>query len=172
MWLSSAFVDISCTRLKVMLEVARCDFLRRDLSCLTIPYMRDHILTGRSQPRIPLTSLCSEIVAEREQFAFVVDLSEHGLRLERPLRGRADSRIVQLEFTLPEVDEIIWAKGEICFDQLRPAHAAGTPGALRTSGVRLVAAAGRHLRMLRDYVHAAVESAAESDLLRAAHWSG
>jgi hypothetical protein len=130
------------------------------------------IIAGRSQPRVSVTSLCSEIVAEKEQFAFVVDVSEQGLRLERPLRGRAESRIVQLEFTLPEVDEIIWAKGEICFDQLRPATDPGVPGALRTSGVRLVAAAGRHLRMLRDYVRAAVESATELDLMRASHWMG
>ena len=133
--------------------------------------MRETI-AGRSQPRIPLTALCSEIVAEKEQFAFVVDLSEQGLRLERPLRGRAESRIVQLEFALPEVDEIIWAKGEICFDQLRPANEPGVAGALRTSGVRLVAAAGRHLRLLRDYVRAAVESATELDLMRATHFRG
>jgi hypothetical protein len=133
--------------------------------------MRETI-AGRSQPRIALTTLCSEIVAEKEQFAFVTDLSEQGLRLERPLRGRAESRIVQLEFALPEVDEIIWAQGEICFDQLRPATEPGVPGALRTSGVRLVAAAGRHLRMLRDYVRAAVESATEIDLMRATHFRG
>jgi hypothetical protein len=130
------------------------------------------IITGRSQPRIQMSTMCSEIVGEREQFAFVVDVSEQGLRLERPLRGRADSRIVQLEFTLPEVDEIIWAKGEICFDQLRRTPDPTAPGPLRSSGVRLVAAAGRHLRMLRDYVHSALESAAETDLLRAAHWAG
>jgi hypothetical protein len=154
-----------------MLQVPWSDFLRQFSWCHTIPYMHN-INAGRSQPRVPLTTLCSEIVAEKEQFAFVVDLSEQGLRLERPLRGRAESRIVQLEFTLPEVDEIIWAKGEICFDQLRRATEPGVPGALRTSGVRLVAAAGRHLRMLRDYVRAAVESATELDLMRASHWSG
>ncbi len=136
--------------------------------------MNNHVLAGRSQPRIPISTVCSEIIADREQFAFVVDLSERGLRLERPLRGRAQSRIVQLELTLPEVDEIIWAKGEICFDQLRPASQPGVPLAkpLRTSGVRLVAAATRHLRLLRDYVRAAVDTAAQTDLLRAAHWGG
>jgi hypothetical protein len=150
------------------------EILRSRPRCHTIPYMRETIIAGRSQPRIAMNApvMCSEIVADKEQFAFVVDISEQGLRLERPLRGRAESRIVQLELELPEVDEIIWAKGEICFDRLRPAFEAGVPGAVRMSGVRLVAAAGRHLRMLRDYVRAAVASAGEIDLMRATHWAG
>ena len=101
-----------------------------------------------------MASLCNAVVGEHDQFALVVDLSERGLRLERPLRGRGEGRIVQLEFEIPEVDEIVWAKGEICFDQLR----AGEPTRpVRATGVRLVAAASRHLRMIRDYVHAAAK---------------
>jgi hypothetical protein len=107
----------------------------------------------RSQPRVAVESLCTEVVAEREQLGMVVDLSAGGLRLQRPLRGRAEGRIIQLEFELPEVDEIVWASGEICFDQLW--RVPSTSGPLRTSGVRLVAAASRHLKMLRDYVMAA-----------------
>jgi hypothetical protein len=146
------------------------DFLRGDGSCHTIPYMHKHMAV-RSQPRVPMTTLCSEIVGDKEQFAFVVDLSEQGLRLERPLRGRAPSRIVQLELTLPNVDEIIWAKGEICFDLYGPpARHSQAAAALRISGVRLVAAATRHLRLVRDYVRAAVESANGVDLLRASHF--
>ena len=52
--------------------------------------------------------------------------------------------MVQLEFELPEVDEIVWAKGEVCFDRLRPS----ATGPVRSTGIRLVAAATRHLRML------------------------
>jgi hypothetical protein len=139
--------------------------LRLDGGCRTVPYMEiSSSSKGRVQPRLAVTTLCSEIVDEREQYALVVDVSEGGLRLERPLRGRTGGRVVQLEFTLPEVDEIIWAKGEICFDRLRRA---GDPNApLRSSGVRLVAAASRHLRLLRDYVRAAVESAARLELAR------
>ncbi len=127
------------------------------------------------EPRVPVDAMCSEVVAEREHYGLVTDLSESGLRLERPLRGRQPERIVQLEFELPDADEIIWAKGEICFDHLRNAPA----GALRTSGVRLVAAATRHLRMLRDWVVAAREARRpvdESDvrwaLAQASHWGG
>ena len=101
-----------------------------------------------------MASLCNALVGEEDQYALVVDLSERGLRLERPLRGRGESRIVQLEFELPQADEIVWAKGEICFDQLR----AGEPSrAVRATGVRLMAAASRHLRMIRDYVQAMAE---------------
>jgi hypothetical protein len=123
---------------------------------------------GRVSPRIPVETLCSELVDEREQYSLITDLSESGLRLQRPLRGRSESRIVQLEFELPDADEIVWAKGEICFDQL-------WPGGVRTSGVRIVAAATRHLRMLRDWAIAAAEARDFIDygpLLYASHWAG
>jgi hypothetical protein len=122
-------------------------------------YMSSH-LDYRTNPRIPTETLCTEVADEREQFSLIVELSEAGLRLQRPLQGRMESRIVQLEFELPEVDELVWAKGVVCFDQL---WRVPTPGqapqarVLRTSGVRVVAAATRHLRMLRDYVRAAAE---------------
>src|SRR2546430_12593049 len=82
----------------------------------------------RTQPRIPVETLCSELVGEKEHYGLIVDLSQEGLRLERPLKGRLAGRIVQLEFAMPEVDEIIWAQGEICFDRLRP----GPTGPLRS----------------------------------------
>lgn len=128
----------------------------------------------RTLSRVPVETLCSEVVADREQYGLIVDLSESGLKLQRPLRGRAESRIVQLEFELPEVDEIVWAKGEICFDQLWRGPAQGV---VRTSGVKLVAAAARHLRLLRDYVIAAREARRATEdpgypLAFASHWLG
>jgi hypothetical protein len=131
----------------------------------------------RLDPRIPVETLCSEVVDDREHFGVLVELSPGGVRLERPLAGRREGRIVQLEFELPEADEIIWAKGEGCFDRYRRA-AQGAPG-VRTTGVRLVAAASRHLRMLRDWVASTVEAqirAREDDvsghLALATHWRG
>jgi hypothetical protein len=117
-------------------------------------------LDYRTNPRIPTETLCTEVVDDREQYSMIVELSEAGLRLQRPLQGRMESRIVQLEFELPEADEVVWAKGVVCFDQLWRVPMPGqAPQArvLRTSGVRVVAAATRHLRMLRDYVRAAAE---------------
>ena len=86
----------------------------------------------------------------------VVDLSAQGLRVMRPYASAPESRVVQIELELPGIDEIVWAKGEICFDQLWKvtprAPQAGLAGWLRTSGIRLVAAARRDLDLLRDYV--------------------
>lgn len=96
-----------------------------------------------------MDGFCTEIVDGRERYAVVVDVSEAGVRLERPWMGGPTPRLVQLEFEVPGVDEIIWARGEICFDQVRRAS---TGGLLRTSGVRLAAAAPRDLRLLREYV--------------------
>jgi hypothetical protein len=131
----------------------------------------------RLDPRIPVETLCSEVVDDREHFGVLVELSPGGARLERPLSGRRDGRIVQLEFELPEADEIIWAKGEVCFDRYRRSME-GAPG-VRTTGVRLVAAASKHLRMLRDWVAATVEAQVrmrEDDvsghLALATHWRG
>jgi hypothetical protein len=116
----------------------------------------------RTDHRVAVESLCTEVAGEQEQLGIVVDLSENGLRLQRPLAGRLTSRIVQLEFELPEADELVWAKGFVCFDQLWRVAPRGTRAAggrlVRTSGVRVVAAAARHLRMLRDYVLAKAEA--------------
>lgn len=83
-----------------------------------------------------------------------MDVSSNGLRVQRPLGGPR-SRTLQLEFEVPSVDEIVWAKGEICFDEIcrvAPGDEPGFSGVLRISGIRLVAAAERHKRLLRDYV--------------------
>ena len=128
-------------------------------------------------PRIAVETLCSEVIDDREHYGMLVELSPNGVRLERPLHGRREGSIVQLEFELPDADEIIWAKGEVCFDRYRrPLEGAN---AVRTTGVRLVAAASRHLRMLRDWVAATVEArrrALENDiaghLAFASHWNG
>ena len=135
-------------------------------------------LSKRLDPRIPVETLCSEVVDEREHFGLVVELSPNGVRLERPLGGRREGHIVQLEFELPDADEIIWAKGEVCFDRYRPTLEG--VGAVRSTGVRLVAAASRHLRMLREWVAATVEATARARhdedvagyLALASHWHG
>ncbi len=109
----------------------------------------------RQQYRTPVETLCTEVVGDLEQYSLVTELGETGLRLQRPLYGRLSSRIVQLEFEMPEVDELVWAKGLVCFDQLWPArdqnHFGHRP-MVRTSGVRVLAAATRHMKMLREYV--------------------
>lgn len=130
----------------------------------------------RLDPRIPVESLCSEVIDDREHYGMLVELSPSGVRLEQPLARKRDGSIIQLEFELPDADEIIWAKGEVCFDRYRRLDGAS---AVRTTGVRLVAAASRHLRMLRDWVAATVEARARARqddvaglVALASHWNG
>jgi PilZ domain len=96
----------------------------------------------RRAPRVDVDAVCWEDGARE---AMVTDLSADGLRIERPfVRYLRDDR-VQLELEMPGSDEVIWLGGEVCFDRRR--------GHLQTTGVRVVAAAARDLRRLRDYVH-------------------
>lgn len=112
-------------------------------------YMYSHRRFGK---RILVDTMCNELVAERSLLGRVLDVSENGLRIQRLLKRRNPDRVVQLEFELPDSGEVIWAKGEICFDQLWPVEVAGRPTPVRTSGIRLVAAAQKHLRLLREFV--------------------
>ncbi len=117
------------------------------LDCLRDP---SGSIGRRRGPRVPAPgAFCTEMSASKERYALVSDLSPTGLRLHRPYRG-AQSPVIQLEFDLPGIDEVIWAKGEVCFDHVwRPPG--GNPRLLQTTGVRLTAAASGHLKLLRDY---------------------
>ena len=109
-------------------------------------------LFRRKNGRVPLSVMYNELVRDRARLGVIVDASEDGLRVERVLSStHNDARIVQLEFELPGSGEVIWAKGEICFDSMwRPPESSST--LVRASGVRVVAAAQKHLRLLRDFV--------------------
>ncbi len=103
----------------------------------------------RLTPRVEVAGLCNEVISGVDSFASVIDLSPSGLRIERPLRGRGLEARVPLEIDVPEIDEVLWVLGEVCFDRV---WHAGAPGLLRTTGFRIAAAASRELRLLRDYV--------------------
>jgi PilZ domain len=115
--------------------------------------LRNLVVPGgrRQEPRVPAPgSFCTEIAGDHERFAMVSDVSPTGLRLHRPFGGARVST-VQLELDLPGIDELIWAKGVVCFDTVWR----GAEGQLlQTTGVELAGAAGRHLRLLRDYAFA------------------
>jgi hypothetical protein len=120
----------------------------------------------RALPRISVEKLAHERVGKKDELGLVVDLSPGGLRIEKPSLGRRASPIVQLEFVLPEVDEIAWACGEVCFDQI-------LPNMMRSTGIKIVWAASRHLRMLRDWVMAAADTRErfyENPLMYASHF--
>ena len=104
--------------------------------------------TRRTSPRLGVEAFCTEIVDGHERHALVADVSETGVRLARPYVGGPMPRVVQLEIELPGLDEIIWAKGMVCFDQVR--RELGQM--VRTRGIHFAAAAARDLRLVRDYV--------------------
>jgi hypothetical protein len=102
----------------------------------------------RQAPRVLTESLCNEIADGIERPVMVVDVSEAGVRIERPYVGGRTPRELQLELEIPGVDAILWARGLTCFDQVRQVR-----GDLwRTTGIRLAAAASHELRLLRDFV--------------------
>jgi hypothetical protein len=108
----------------------------------------------REGPRIDVEAMCWELVDGREASGLAVDLSPYGLRLERPYLGGATRREMPLQIELPGVDEVMWARGDVCFDVLVPTRspAGGALGLVRRTGYRIVAAARRDLRLLHDYV--------------------
>jgi hypothetical protein len=108
----------------------------------------------RTQPRLAVESFCSEVHADELRHAWVVDLSAEGLRIQRPLGGPR-TRSLQLELEVPEIDEVIWAHGEICFDEVwnvAPGPDVVLSGLVRTSGIRVVNTTRRHRRMIEEYV--------------------
>jgi len=115
------------------------------------------MLKRRDSPRISVETFCSDHTGDKESHALIIDLSEAGMRVQRPLVGVPRSRVLQLEFEVPGVDELIWAKGEVCFDEVwrvPPAwESTQLSGVVRTSGIRLAATSSRHQRLLREYVN-------------------
>ncbi|HUJ61763.1 MAG TPA: PilZ domain-containing protein [Kofleriaceae bacterium] len=109
----------------------------------------------RTSPRIDVEALCWEVIGDREVSSLIVDLSSDGARLERPYRGGRIERAAPLQLEVPGIDEVMWARGEVMFDQLVPTRSpAGGPfGLLRRTGYRIATAAARDLRLLRDYVY-------------------
>jgi hypothetical protein len=103
----------------------------------------------RLAPRIGIEAFCSEIVDDEERHAMVLDLSANGFRLMRPFATARQLGDLQLELELPGVDEIIWARGQVCFERVVSKRGGGL---VLTTGVRVAAAASRDRRLLRDYV--------------------
>jgi hypothetical protein len=95
--------------------------------------------------RVPLTMFLTQYIRDKPVRALTSNLSEHGAYLNLVKGGgycRGD-RVVGLEFELPGTGEVIWARGEVCYDQI-DSYFHGT-------GVRFAAMARAHARLLRDY---------------------
>jgi hypothetical protein len=108
----------------------------------------------RESPRIGVEALCWELVGGQEISGIAVELSSLGVRLERPYTGGPTRREVPLQLEVPGIDEVMWANAGACFDQLVPVAgpAGGALGLVRRTGYRILAAASRDLRLLRELV--------------------
>jgi hypothetical protein len=135
----------------------------------------------RASPRIGIEALCWEVIGDYEASSLVVDLSTQGARLERPYlppgwsewesapsvelgpagrgsyippRAMKRERVVPLQLEVPGLDEVMWARGEVVFDELvaAPKHKGGPFGLLRRTGYHISLAARRDLNLLSDFV--------------------
>ena len=94
------------------------------------------------------------MVGGHERSSLIVDLSSDGARLERPYLGGRIQREVALQLEVPGIDEVMWAKGEVCFDHLvqQKGTSGGPLGLVRRTGYRIAVAATRDLKILRELV--------------------
>jgi hypothetical protein len=102
----------------------------------------------RLEPRIEVDALCWELIDGREASALVLDLSPWGARIERPFVGGPTPHDVPLQLEVPGFDEVMWARAQPMSDHIVQRGR----GLMRRTGYRIVAAAMRDLRMLREYV--------------------
>jgi hypothetical protein len=111
----------------------------------------------RLAPRLALEdALCTEVVDGKSRLGFAVELSPTGIRLERPYRPGPRPFEVDLELTLPDEDDVLFAEGRVRFDELRrapPGSAlAAAGGLIRVTGLSLDRFGVRDRRLLLDYV--------------------
>lgn len=95
--------------------------------------------------RLPIGIYLTQYVDDRGYRCFTSNLSESGAfvnRLVEPLERR--TRVIQVELPIAEAGETLWIKGEIAYDTLDPLF--------HGTGVRFVAMAGKHARLLREYL--------------------
>ena len=124
----------------------------------------------RASPRIDVEALCWELIGDREISSLIVDLSTDGARLERPYVGGRIEREVPLQIEVPGIDEVMWAKADVVFDQLVPAPHAGPFKLLRRTGYRIALAAARDLRLVRDYVYSLATPEEDDDRQYICFW--
>jgi len=95
--------------------------------------------------RVPLEMFLTEYAAERPHRCLSVNASESGLYVHKLIQPiRRPNQVVGLEFELPGTNEIIWARGDVCYDTLDD-YFHGT-------GIRLTGIPRKHARLLHDYL--------------------
>ncbi len=94
--------------------------------------------------RIPLEMFLNQYAQDRPHRGLTVNISETGLFVNKVLapmlRG---GRVVGLEFELPGTGEVVWARGEVCYDTL--------DDYFHGQGIRFAGMARAHQKLIRDY---------------------
>jgi hypothetical protein len=94
--------------------------------------------------RIPMELLMNEYMQDRPYRALSVNISESGLYVNKVVGSLARrSRVVGLEFELPGTSEVIWARGEVCYDTI--------DDCFHGQGIRFTGMPKVHQRLIRDY---------------------
>ena len=103
------------------------------------------VANRRDGYRIPMQLFLNEYVRDKAHRCMAVNLSPSGIFLNRLLMPiHRPTRVVGLEFELPDTSEMIWAKGEVRYDTLDQ-YFHGT-------GIEFTGMAQVHRRLIRDYV--------------------
>lgn len=99
----------------------------------------------RTAGRVSVDMFFNQYIHDQPVRTLAVNVSEHGLAAQRLVeRVTPHARVVGIEFELPGTGEIIWAKAETQFEAIdRDFHRAG---------IRFVAMARRHERLVREFV--------------------
>ncbi len=86
----------------------------------------------------------NEYVNDRPHRALSVNISASGVYVHKVITQLSRrSRVVGLEFELPGTGDLIWARGEICYDTLSDCF--------HGEAIRFTAMARLHRRMIREY---------------------
>ncbi len=98
--------------------------------------------------RVPLQIFLNKYVKDRPFRALTSNLSETGIYLQvvkTPWMPEETEVTVPvgLEFELPGTQEIIWARGEVCYG--------ASDDMVRGAGIRFTAMPTVHARLIRDY---------------------
>ena len=100
----------------------------------------------RTDNRVRVDMFLNQYVHDEETRILAVDVSECGLSLTRLAESVTRRvRVVGLEFELPGTGESIWAAAETRFEWL--------DDDFYHAGVRFVAMARKHVRLVRDWVY-------------------
>ena len=105
----------------------------------------------RETHRIPLRLFVNEFVNERMHRAMTTNVSPTGLYVHRVggvkgLQFGRDDRYVQIELALPDTSDVIWARGEVRYDDL------ALDPMVHGTGIYLTDLARGHARLLKEFV--------------------